>query len=82
MITKNTSTEEIETNLLKAKKILYLKEKETKNKKNHDLQIWLKKMVKEQNDEGAEKLLDSIFELNKEQTIPDYFCCKITYVKI
>jgi hypothetical protein len=67
---------------LKAKKLLYLKEKEIKNKNNSDLQTWLKKIMKEQNDEEAEKFLDSVLNSSRELTIPDYFCCKITYVLI
>ena len=75
---------EINNNIFKGKKILFLKEKEIKEKKLQQTKSFLSLII-ENNSEKKQEIFTLIDENLKQKNclkVPDFLCCKITYVII
>ena len=75
---------EINNNIFKGKKILFLKEKEIKEKRLQHTKSFLSLII-ENNPEKKQEIFTLIDENLKQKNslkVPDFLCCKITYVII
>ena len=85
---------ELLNHLRKAKKIVYLKKKEMKKKKTQELKNYLQTLIdldqdSDSNFKSEQKSLlitsidtNKMLDLNGNYDIPEYYCCKITFVSI
>lgn len=81
----NQNASEIENNINKAKKILFLKEQEIKTQKDDSLKFFISELLPSHaNNDKIKEELFSFIEGNqinfKKTKVPDYLCCKITFV--